>query len=59
MADILPARTILTGQVSTKLWADPTIEDGFIPGTSVRRGLRLRFPEDELDGMGGWGLAHM
>jgi len=25
-----------------------TIEDGFIPGTSVRRGLRLRFPEDEL-----------
>ncbi len=23
MADILPARTILTGQVSTKLWADP------------------------------------
>ncbi len=26
MADILPARTILTGQVSTKLWADPTNE---------------------------------
>ncbi len=26
MADILPARTILTGQVSTKLWADPTGE---------------------------------
>jgi len=23
MVDILPARTILTGQVSTKLWADP------------------------------------
>ncbi len=23
MADILPARTILTDQVSTKLWADP------------------------------------
>jgi len=26
MADILPARTILTGQVSTKLWADPNEE---------------------------------
>ncbi len=25
MADILPARTILTGQVSTKLWADPSV----------------------------------
>jgi len=25
MVDILPARTILTGQVSTKLWADPFV----------------------------------
>jgi len=32
MVDILPARTILTGQVSTKLWADPT--------TQVQRMLR-------------------
>jgi len=36
-----------------------TIEDGFIPGTSVRRGLRLRFPEDELvaGGQGDAGVA--
>jgi len=36
-----------------------TIEDDFIPGTSVRRGLRLRFPEDELvaGGQGDAGVA--
>jgi len=47
MVDILPARTILTGQVSTKLWADPlsSLADWRYDGsTAARRRLIYEFP---------------